>query len=1036
MRPFSIRYVALALLAANALYAQIPSVVINEIMYDDTVASPNMQWLELHNTTAASVNIGNWIITDAAQYPPTTEGAWRIPAGTSIPANGYLVCAAGGLLEIEGEVDCDSIFGSIVFGTSGDNISLYTALSGGTLIDGSLSTSFPDLAASNAGNSIEKCNENSGWSGISANWHQSLNQFATTGRYRYCTPGFANTACPDLTAPAIDSAVAISPTQVNVYFNESVEQISAETESNYAVDGGVGAPTAALRDGTVLSLVHLTFNPIPNGNYFLTVNGVQDLAGNPAVNRTDFFSVNFSGGPSGIVITEIMYDDTGATDVEWVEIHNRTAAAVDVSGWVLIDASNYPPGATEGGWLVPAATSVPAGAYRVLANVDLAGITGEILCTHYDSTFDLNNAGDNLALYSAQTAGTLMDGSLSVSFPDLAPTELGYSIEKCAADSGWSGNPASWHISGNSLGTGRYRRGTPGVANSVCTGDVTLPTFDSVTVINNQTIDAHFSEPVELYTSQTLTNYSVSQTIGNPATATRQANNRTVRLTFAVQMSPSTYALTVNNVEDIAANRVTGNSSQLFSIETPPSIKFSELMPDPNFAGAADSSGEWFEVYNAGGTTVSLTGWIIADGAGSDTIEGAVSINPSQYFVFAARGDSAGNGGIPDQYDYKFGASGWGLSLDNTGETLALRNSQNTTVAQLNYTGFPFVTGRSCQLKNVTYNPTIDTSWCQAYTVWSGAWNGDRGTPGAAAVCPDAIPPSLTSVTVLSNIALDLLFNESVGAASAAVLTNYVVSGGIGTPLSASRDGANLALVHLGFNPIPPNSYFMTVNGVQDLTGNACVDEQRAFNVVPSGESVLNIVRTSNLSTAVTEWNAGTVECPDSMRQWFFFKNFGGAPLAVNPPFTVAGPHFLVTSTCLSTINLTPLGVSGCSLAVTFAQPLIGAYVDTLRIPTNASNAVGGIVSIPLAGTRASTPASPIVTVRRSGNDAVLNWFRVTETAGGCPATIEQYQVLSTTSFDSGFTLLTTTTDSTYSHVNIISTGGLTTFYQVIAIDN
>jgi hypothetical protein len=67
-------------------------VVINEIMstnynavrdnggdYDD--------WIELHNKSNAAVNIGGWYLSDN----PYKRAKWRIPAGTSIPANGYLI---------------------------------------------------------------------------------------------------------------------------------------------------------------------------------------------------------------------------------------------------------------------------------------------------------------------------------------------------------------------------------------------------------------------------------------------------------------------------------------------------------------------------------------------------------------------------------------------------------------------------------------------------------------------------------------------------------------------------------------------------------------------------------------------------------------------------------------------------------------------------------------------------------------------------------------------------------------------------------
>jgi hypothetical protein len=60
------------------------SVVINEVM---TNATSGGDWLELRNTTGAGVDIGNWWLSDT----PSNLKKYHIPAGTTVPANGYLV---------------------------------------------------------------------------------------------------------------------------------------------------------------------------------------------------------------------------------------------------------------------------------------------------------------------------------------------------------------------------------------------------------------------------------------------------------------------------------------------------------------------------------------------------------------------------------------------------------------------------------------------------------------------------------------------------------------------------------------------------------------------------------------------------------------------------------------------------------------------------------------------------------------------------------------------------------------------------------
>ena len=86
---------------------------------------------------------------------------------------------------------------------------------------------------------------------------------------------------PDTTPPQISSVEATGAgTQVSVVFSEGVEQTSAETASNYAIDNSVTVSSASLgADGRTVTL---TTTPLALGiTYTLTVNNVVDLASNP-----------------------------------------------------------------------------------------------------------------------------------------------------------------------------------------------------------------------------------------------------------------------------------------------------------------------------------------------------------------------------------------------------------------------------------------------------------------------------------------------------------------------------------------------------------------------------------------------------------------------------------------------------------------------------------------------------------------------------------------------------------------------------------
>ena len=449
-------------MAATMAFAQVPgSVVITEVMYDDT-ASTDFEWAEIHNTTAAAIDISGWALLDDGVYPADGgEGAINVPAGTIIGANAYMVLARDAV-GIPGTVTCTQAPASWTLGNSGDNLALYSAATGGILIDGSLTVTFPDLAGTNLGNSIEKCDPNAAWTSDPAAWHESTNIYSATGRYRKCTPGFANSPCADAIPPTVSSCVSITNTTIDVLFSESVEITSAENEANYDITPGIGAPLTALRDGTNLALVHLTVPPMANNNYTVTVNNVADLFGNLTVDGVCTFIVNITVGPGDVVITEVMYDDTASTDAEWVEILNQTNSVLDISGWALSDDDVYPGNGGEGVIAIPAGTFIGAGARAILSRVDLPVITGEIICTAVIGSWTLGNSGDNLALFTAATGGQLVDGSLTVFYPDLAFGNAGNSIEKCNPDAGWTGDPAEWTETKISYATvGQYRHCTP-----------------------------------------------------------------------------------------------------------------------------------------------------------------------------------------------------------------------------------------------------------------------------------------------------------------------------------------------------------------------------------------------------------------------------------------------------------------------------------------------------------------------------------------------------------------------------------------------
>ncbi|MBU1937975.1 lamin tail domain-containing protein [bacterium] len=211
--------------------------------------------------------------------------------------------------------------------------------------------------------------------------------------------------------PELSSAQAMSGTQVDVYFNEFVDETTAETVTNYSIDNGIGTPSAAVLDGVNGALVHLTVSLLtPYTDYILTVNNVEDLNSNViAPNSTVGFSYIIELGD--VIITEFMpnpdavYDNVG----EWFEIYNATTglAPINLNGWIIKD--NYGSDTIEGDhWL-------NSGDYFVFCvNETLATNGGVPADFQYklnvypsDWGLALGNSGDELVLVDA--AGQIQD---------------------------------------------------------------------------------------------------------------------------------------------------------------------------------------------------------------------------------------------------------------------------------------------------------------------------------------------------------------------------------------------------------------------------------------------------------------------------------------------------------------------------------------------------------------------------------------------------------------------------------------------------
>ena len=159
-------------------------------------------------------------------------------------------------------------------------------------------------------------------------------------------------------------------------------------------------------------------------------------------------------------------------------------------------------------------------------------------------------------------------------------------------------------------------------------------------------------------------------------------------ITASTPASAGSYAWTVPNSATTAAKvRVTdaanaavtdaSNASFTITVATPGQVIINEIMANEP---GSNTAGEFVELVNVGGTSVSIGGWTLSDGAGvKHTFAAGTSLAPGKAIVVFA-----GASAIPAGLTNAVAASTGSLALGNGGDSVILKNGA-TTVTSYTY---------------------------------------------------------------------------------------------------------------------------------------------------------------------------------------------------------------------------------------------------------------------------------------------------------------------------------------------------------------
>lgn len=289
--------------------------------------------------------------------------------------------------------------------------------------------------------------------------------------------------------------------------------------------------------------------------------------------------------------------------------------------------------------------------------------------------------------------------------------------------------------------------------------DTIKPFVTGVSVISQLQLDVSFSEKVDSVDAMNVSNYFVSNAIGNPLSITKsQSTNGLYHLTFINPFPENTSLnLNVQNIKDLAANTMLPQDIP-FAYYVPKAydILITEIMADPTpVVGLPEF--EYIELYNRSSLPINLNNWKISFGSNVRTFPN-ISIAPNSYLIVC--GASAESAFLPYGQVYAFSS----IAITNDGQSIVLTDNQNNLIHKVIFT-IDWYKDNSKKDGGWSLEMIDTNNPCGESENWLASVNSSGGTPGTLnsvnAQNPDVTKPSLVRVSVENPQTIRLWFSET-----------------------------------------------------------------------------------------------------------------------------------------------------------------------------------------------------------------------------------------------------------------------------------
>ena len=144
---------------------------------------------------------------------------------------------------------------------------------------------------------------------------------------------------PDLLPPTLEDLIVINDSEIQLIFSEPVDENSV-SPLNIMIDNNIGMALTAIVNNSIPNQVNATFAEQFNGGptYQVTINDIQDLAGNKTTSITKSFQFAETANEGDLLLSEILFDPYSQGS-DFFELYNNTNKLLSTEGLKILNQS-------------------------------------------------------------------------------------------------------------------------------------------------------------------------------------------------------------------------------------------------------------------------------------------------------------------------------------------------------------------------------------------------------------------------------------------------------------------------------------------------------------------------------------------------------------------------------------------------------------------------------------------------------------------------------------------------------------------------